>query len=140
MILRGHEAGAAPDVILEELSPVGRLDDNALRRLVRQTDAQAIATLLNAYEPVYGRALRNALGVLASQHDWMMFETALDRAFVMWRLGALQRGRESDDMLSSYLSREIDVSNLMSALRLRQEQTEHTLDPARSCSMAERYR
>src|SRR5512143_1883867 len=61
MILRGHEAGVSPNVILEELSPIGRLDDNALRALVRQTDVQVVTTLLSGCEPGYGQALRNAL-------------------------------------------------------------------------------
>ena len=128
-ILRGHEAGVPPDLILEGLSPAGELDENALRALVRQTEARTMATLLSGWNPGYGLALRGALDTLASHHNWSRFEAALDREFIAGRLGRLDRDNDNDAMLRAFLAHKIDASNLMCALRLRRERGESMARP-----------
>jgi V/A-type H+-transporting ATPase subunit C len=123
-ILRGHEAGVAPDLIIEALSPAGELDENALRAMVRQTDPLAVATFLSGLNPAYGWIVHAALGTLAAHHNWTTFEIALDNAFMAQRLGMLHRDAENDVVLREYLRHEIDASNVMCVLRLRREHGE----------------
>lgn len=118
-ILRGQEAGARPEEILEALVPAGDLDESALRMLVRQAGPVATADLLQTWNVGYGRAVRAALAELARTHDWSTLETTLDTLFYAGLLASLKKGAENDELVREMLGREIDAANVVTALRLQ---------------------
>lgn len=118
-ILRGQEAGAPADEILQALVPAGDLDENALRALVRQPDPLATVDLLRTWNIEYARAARRALAEFLSTHAWSAFETALDRIFYERLIESLKPADPNDEMVRRVLAREIDAINVLSVLRLR---------------------
>jgi V/A-type H+-transporting ATPase subunit C len=118
-LLRGQEARAQPEAILEALVPAGELDESALRMLVRQADPLATVDLLRTWNAGYAQAMRAALSGFPAAHDWSAVEGALETIFYTRLLAALEQGAESDDMVRELLAREIDATNVLAALRLR---------------------
>jgi V/A-type H+-transporting ATPase subunit C len=119
-ILRGQEARTPAGEILEALVPAGDLDESALRTLVRQPDPTATADLLRTWNAGYAGAVRQALAEYANTHDWSAFEAALDSLFYGRLFGSLEKSGENDGLVHEILAREIDTSNVMTALRLRE--------------------
>lgn len=120
-IVRGQVARAQPDEILDALVPAGRLSEQALRTLVRQSDPLATLDLLPMWSLGYGQAARAALARYATTRDWAAVEGALDRAFYAQLFATLEPGAANDDLVRELLAREIDAANLLVALRLRGE-------------------
>lgn len=120
-ILRGQEAGANPDALLEALVPAGELDENALRNMVRQArTAAATADLLKIWNVDYAQSVRAAAAVLSRTHDWMSFEITLDSIFYERLRNGLSLEDKNEAMVALLLAREIDAVNLITALRLQQ--------------------
>lgn len=119
-ILRGQEARTPAGDILEALVPAGELDESALRTLVRQPDPTATADLLRTWNAGYAAAVRQALADYANTHDWNAFETALDSVFYGRLFGSLEKGEENDGLVQELLAREVDATNVMTSLRLRE--------------------
>ena len=118
-IVRGQAAHAAPEAILETLTPAGRLDEAALRTLVRQGDAMATLDLLRMWDPGWGQAARAARASFETTRDWSTVEAALDWAFYAQLLAKLRPGAANDELVRELLAREIDAANALAALRLR---------------------
>ena len=118
-LLRGQEARARPEAILEALVPAGDLDESALRMLARQADPLAMVDALWAWSPGYAQTLQAALSGFAAAQDWSAVESRLDALFYTRLLASLERGAENDDLVRELLAREIDTANVLAALRLR---------------------
>lgn len=117
-LLRGQQADARPEEILEALVPAGDLDDSALRVLVHEPDGETTIELLRAWNGAYARIARTALRAWRDTDDWHVFETTLDNEFYRWLLGQLDGGK-NHRYVREYLVREIDTANLTTALRVR---------------------
>jgi V/A-type H+/Na+-transporting ATPase subunit C len=120
-ILRGHEAGVSPEVILEALVPAGDLDESALRTLARQADPLATADLLRTWNFSYAQAVRRALDTLSEKHDWSAFERALDAIFYAQLMASLNKDKPNDELVRELLAHEMDGANVVTALRLRHD-------------------
>jgi V/A-type H+/Na+-transporting ATPase subunit C len=118
-LLRGQRADVAPDQILESLVPAGDLDERALRALVHEPDTRATVDLLWAWNSAYGRSARVALDKYTATNDWSVFETTFDGLFYVAILDGLG-GSKNEQLVREFLAREIDATNILSALRLRQ--------------------
>ncbi|MBI4673212.1 MAG: V-type ATPase subunit [Chloroflexi bacterium] len=146
-ILRGQAAGVPAEELLEALVPVSRralgatgaergdlrsveLDESALRTLVREPDIAATVDLLRTWNIRYARAIRRAFDEYVVTRDWLAFEAALDAILYAQWLAALRRDAENDKMVRQLLAREIDVLNVMTALRLRSTISTATTDAA----------
>jgi vacuolar-type H+-ATPase subunit C/Vma6 len=116
-IVRGQVARARPQEILDALVPAGTLDEGALRTLARQADPLATLDLLRMWNLNYGQAARAALGRFEATRDWSAVEAAFDAAFYARLLAALKGGARNDELVRDLLAREIDVANLLTALR-----------------------
>lgn len=125
-ILRGQNASVRPEEILEALSPAGELDESALRTLVSQPDPGATLDLLSMWNAGYARAMRMAYADFLTTRDWSAFEMALDAIFYRHMFSALQRDGENAEAVRTFLAREIDTVNVMTALRLREAMPPNT--------------
>ncbi|MFN8485303.1 MAG: V-type ATPase subunit [Anaerolineae bacterium] len=118
-ILRGQRAGAAPETILETLTPAGCLDEAALRILARQPDPVAMAAELRLWSVEYAAALSAAWQVASASHTPHALDDTLDCLFYRRLLAGLDAGRAGDALVRQALAREIDSANVVAALRLR---------------------
>lgn len=117
-LLRAQQADAAPDEILPALVPAGDLDDNALRALAHAGDATTTVELLRAWNVQYARLARTALAAWRASGEWQSFETTLDPLFGKLLVEQLGDGK-NDRYVRELLQREVDATNLLTALRLR---------------------
>ncbi|MBI4470340.1 MAG: V-type ATPase subunit, partial [Acidobacteria bacterium] len=118
-ILRGQRAGAQPEQVLEAMIPAGDLGEDSLRTLVHEPDARATGELLRTWNLVYARMVKGALAAFEPTRQWSRFESALDRLFYAWIFNQLNEGAPNDQLVREMLAREMDVLNLLAALRLR---------------------
>lgn len=118
-ILRGQALTVPADEILDTIIPMGDLHDADLRRLVQQTSVRAVIDVLATWHHPYAPALLQAMPRYAEQHDLAELDLALDRAH--YALAFAQLDDQDDDngkLVRKILQREIDVTNLLTIIRL----------------------
>jgi V/A-type H+-transporting ATPase subunit C len=127
-ILRGQARLASVDEILPLLVAAGSLDDTDLNELTRQSGVRATLDLIRVWgipSPATARALLEALPTYETTADPQVLERAVNRAFashVDEVLSAMEsnNGFHLDPNLASFMRGEIDLVNLLTALRLRE--------------------
>ena len=124
-ILRGKNGRLPAEEILPSLIPTGFLDEAALEELCRQPDLYAVVNLLVTWRSPYGRPLILALKDYHEPKDLLFLELVLDRFYFEQAFGKLEQARftHSDrDALQMILSLLVDRTNLMTALKVVEEQ------------------
>lgn len=120
-ILRGQTLTIPVDDILDTLIPAGDLREADLRRLAQQTSVRAIVDVLATWHHPYAPALLQAMPRYADHRDLAELELALDRA--RYALAFAELDEQSDDnadLVRTILRREIDVTNLLTFIRLNE--------------------
>ncbi|MBI5030597.1 MAG: V-type ATPase subunit [Chloroflexi bacterium] len=118
-ILRGQALTIPADEILDTIIPMSDLREADLRRLVQQTSVRAVVDVLATWHHPYAPALLQAMPRYAEQRDLADVELALDRA--RYTLAFTQLDEQDDDngkLVRKILQREIDVTNLLTVIRL----------------------
>lgn len=124
-ILRGKNIRLPAEEILPTLIPTGALDEAALEELCKQPDLRAVVDLLVTWRDPYGRPLVLALKDYHEPKDLLFLELVLDRFYFEQAFEKLEQARlaRSDrDTLRMILSLLVDRTNLMTALKVVEEQ------------------
>ncbi len=127
-ILRGKSARIPASEILPSLIPTGLHDEPALEELCRQPDLRAVMELLVTWRDPYGRVLLRALEEYREPKDLFLIETTLDRLYFeeavrkVKQFGPFRPLLNGEDALSVFLSLLVDRTNLMTALKVVEEQ------------------
>ncbi|MBD3306122.1 hypothetical protein GF339_07025 [candidate division KSB3 bacterium] len=115
-ILRGIQAAAEPETLLEQVVPAGRLDVPALQELARRSDINAVLDLLATWNVDYVQPLLLARQKVVSG-DLFQLEYELDTRYFEQSLGELHGNNENHQEVRHVLETEIDITNIMTTLR-----------------------
>ncbi|HYM00302.1 MAG TPA: V-type ATPase subunit [Blastocatellia bacterium] len=118
-IMRGQESGLPADEIVELLVPAGQLDDATLKTLARQRNANETAALLHTWNSPLAACVIAAQEARLETNDWSVLESTLDANFYQGLVARLNDRAQNDRIVREYLSRRIDVTNIIVAVRLR---------------------
>jgi V/A-type H+/Na+-transporting ATPase subunit C len=117
-IARAKHAGRSVDDIQASLFPAGELKPAVLDNVAAATDMAAVAqSLLATPTPLRG-AFARAAANYQSDKDLYKLELDLDRAYYSILLDGVKDANADSDFLR-YIKREIDATNLRTALKLR---------------------
>jgi len=117
-ILRGHARSIPADQIAESLVPAGELDAAALATLVAQPTIRATVDLLVTWGLSYARPLVEAMPAYTERGNLAELELALDRYRFAAALAQLPADEPNASLIRELLAAEIDVTNIMTLLRL----------------------
>lgn len=117
-ILRGQSQEIAPETVLAATVPVGQLDEVSLRELARQSGFRAVIELMSTWQLPYATALRRVQPRLGTLPDLDQLERALNHAHYASLRQSLSRGNGNKAMVLEQLQIELDLINLLTALRL----------------------
>lgn len=123
-IARGQHAGKEPDEIRASLFPAGELKPVILEEAAAAADMAAAAQVLAFTHNEIGSAFLKAARRYQNDNDLYALELALDQAYFK----AVMRRAESAGApaaLRRHLQREIDGTNLLTALKLRGRGIDH---------------
>jgi V/A-type H+-transporting ATPase subunit C len=118
-IIRGRHTGKTEDEILSTLYPGGSLSEARLRELLEQPDLRAIADTLQTWMHPLGRALREGADAAQRSGSLLDAEIALDRAYARYGYRVADGEGDGETSFRRFLSTEVTVTNLKTALRLR---------------------
>jgi vacuolar-type H+-ATPase subunit C/Vma6 len=117
-ILRGQSQNIPPEQLLSTLVPVGQLDEVSLRELARQPGLRAVIDLMTAWRLPYARVLRQAQTHTDVSSDLDHLELALNHFHYLSLWEALPPGNGDQAILLPYLQIELDLTNIVTTLRL----------------------
>ena len=117
-ILRGQSQEVSSEAILSALIPVGQLDQGALGELARQPGLRACLDLMTIWGLPYARVLSRVRARTGTVPDLDQLELALNRFHYSSLLTALSQGNKNHGLILEHLQLEIDLVNLVTALRL----------------------
>lgn len=120
-ILRGKATGTPPEEILAMLFPAGDLDDARLTELAGEPDVAAVADALTAWGVALAFQLRRIIRDHTDPLDLVAIETAFARAYFAWALAQVGDGDENHELIRAQLQWQIDLMNVMAALRAVQQ-------------------
>jgi V/A-type H+-transporting ATPase subunit C len=118
-IVRGRQTGKSNDEILATLYPGGSLSEVRLRELLEQPDLRAIADTLVTWMHPLGRALREGADAAQRSGSLLDIELALDRAYAQYGYRVADGEGDGEPSFRRFLSSEVTVTNLKTALKLR---------------------
>ncbi|MDF0650689.1 MAG: hypothetical protein CV081_02375 [Nitrospira sp. LK265] len=116
-VLRGKQAAAPVEEILETTLPVGILDDFAVGELARAPTMQAVAHLLETWRHPLSRPVSTGLDLLGETDNLEPLESELDRFAVVHTSRLVADGNDNDRAVRDYLLFLVDKANLLTALR-----------------------
>jgi V/A-type H+-transporting ATPase subunit C len=119
-IVRGKHTGKSDEEILATLYPGGVLSEVRLRELLAQPDIRAIADTLVTWMHPLGRALREGVDAAQRSGSLLDIEIALDRAYAHYGLRVADGEADGEATFRRFLSAEITMTNVKTALKLRQ--------------------
>ncbi len=117
-IVRGKLAGAAEEEIAGSLIPVAQFSEPQLRELAAERDVQGVADALTTWNYRFGFIARRTLLDVRSQEDLPTVEQQLYRSYFSWALSACREDDENENILRTLLRVQIDLQNVLSALRV----------------------
>ncbi len=118
-IIRGKSYGAANDEIIEDLIPAGSFSTEFLQKLAeKETIEEVMEELENT---IYDFALQEAKGEEEEFPPISVFEDALDRAYYSFLLEVVPPTTVPMKLFRMFIRKEIDMINLRTLLRTRQE-------------------
>jgi V/A-type H+/Na+-transporting ATPase subunit C len=118
-IVRGRYTGRSDDEILATLYPGGSLSEVRLRELLEQPDLRAIADTLVTWMHPLGRALRDGVDAAQRSGNLLDVELALDQAYASYGYRVADGEGDGEASFRRFLSAEVTVTNLRTALKLR---------------------
>jgi V/A-type H+-transporting ATPase subunit C len=125
-IARGKHAGKELDEIRGSLFPAGEFKPVLLEEAASAADMAAAAQVLAfAHSPI-GSAFLRAARRYQSDHDLYALELALDKAYYKAVLRRAEEAGAPADF-TRHLQREVDATNLLTALKLRGRGVDHEL-------------
>ena len=117
-IARAKHAGREYEDMRDALLPAGRLKPAVLETIASAPDlpaaAQSLAFTQNPLAPAFSRAVRE----YSSSNDLYELELSLDRAYYRAVFDELEAANAPRDLVR-YMQREVDATNLRTALKLR---------------------
>ncbi len=116
-ILRGKVFDVEEAKIVTGLFPAGFLDEPRLHELSGESDAVAVADTLVLWETPGAVALRQNLREFTTRETFHHIEAALIREYFAWASNQCAGSRENARLMHSHLQRQIDLVNVLSALR-----------------------
>lgn len=117
-ILRAQSQEIAPQTALTATVPVGQLDEVSLRELARQSGFRAVIELMSIWQLPYAAPLRRVQPRLGTLPDLDQLELALNQAHYTSLLQSLSQGNGNKAIFLEQLRIELDLVNLVTALRL----------------------
>lgn len=116
-LLRGKVTGAAREDIVESLLPGGTLEESRLSELAEAPDSLALVNTLSVWSfPMVG-SLRQMGPRILHKESLVEAENLLVQAYFGWAWEAAQRRDENAALIRDYLSRQIDLMNVLTILR-----------------------
>lgn len=118
-VLRGQALTIPVDEILDTVIPTNDLREADLRRLTQQTSVRAMVDVLATWHHPYAPALLQAMPRFAEHRDLAELELALNRAHYTLAFAELDNQHDvNTELVRQILQREIDVTNMLTGLRL----------------------
>lgn len=117
-IARAKHAERGQEELVGVLLPAGELKPAVLEMLAAQPDLPAVAQALAVTKHPLASAFSRAARLYAQDGDLRGFELSLDRAYYASLLADAERLDAPDDLLR-HIRREIDATNLRTALKVR---------------------
>lgn len=117
-IARGKHAGKGLDEIQGSLFPAGELKPSLLEQAATASDMTAAAQVLALAHTEVTSAFLRAARRYQSEPDLYALEVALDQAYYAGLLERAEKAKAPEG-LKRYLQREVDATNLRTALKLR---------------------
>ena len=117
-ILRGRNIGASTEDIVTSLIPAGELDEITLRELAGQLDVRSCIDLMATWRLPYASALTEAFPEYTKRRNLTSLELALDKTYYADAFKRLRRNSMNVSLVREILRREIDLTNIMTVLRL----------------------
>ncbi len=117
-ILRGKNIGASSEDIISSLVPAGELDEMVLYELVKQVDVRHCIDLMATWRMPYAQPLTEAFPEYAKRRSLMPLDLALDRKYYEQAFRKLGGRSLNVGLVREIILREIDITNIMTALRL----------------------
>lgn len=111
-LVRGKSSGATEGEILRATLPVAEYDEVQLAELAAERDVASIADALTSWNYQFAFLARRVLLELRAAEEIVSVEQRLYRAYFSWTLGG-----ESDEVLRGLMRIQIDLQNVLSALR-----------------------
>jgi V/A-type H+/Na+-transporting ATPase subunit C len=127
-VLRGKNVRLPASEILPSLIPTGLHDEPALEELCRQPNLRAVIELMVSWHDPYGRILLVALEGYREPRDLFLLETTLDRHYFesafrkLKQIGPIGPLSSGEDALSVFFGLLVDRTNLMTVLKVVEEQ------------------
>lgn len=125
VILRAHHAGRPLSEMEESFVPLGRLNMTALEELAKTVELKEMINMIHTFGLPYHEPLRANLNEYMAERNLQKYETELDRFYfetarrrVLSRFfKVFDRFDQNKMFVIKMLSLEIDIVNLMTALR-----------------------
>lgn len=121
-ILRGRHMGAAKTEIISSLTPAGSIHDSALQELADQTDMRATIDLMATWSISYSKPLTAEFANYQQKLELQILELALDKFYYNNALAKLTARSLDTQLVREVITREIDLTNIMTLLRLTREE------------------
>jgi V/A-type H+-transporting ATPase subunit C len=116
-LVRGKHAGWPAERLMDAVMPAGTLSDLTLKEMAGHPNLTALAGTLEVVNHPFAAALAEGVAEYSKSHDPLSVELRLDRAYAEHVLRQ-SRGGGDARALRDILTREIDASNVKTALRL----------------------
>lgn len=120
-ILRGKHAAASDREIQEQLIPIGELDEAHLTELVRQINIKGCLDLLAMWGLPYARPLTEGYPHYLKTRRLTELELRLDKFYYQYAQEQVKGWGMNADLVRELLRREVDVTNLVTLIRLMTE-------------------
>jgi V/A-type H+/Na+-transporting ATPase subunit C len=121
-IFRGLHHGVKAEEIIGSLVPAGSIDEATLEALAGQSSVRACLNLMATWSMPYSKPLTEVLPQYQSEMRLQVLEFAVDKFYFDESLKRLKRGLDAG-LVREVIMREIDVTNIMTLLRLGREET-----------------
>jgi V/A-type H+/Na+-transporting ATPase subunit C len=113
-VVRGKIGGRGAADIIPSLLPAGSLKPSVLEGLANVPELNGLVGVAGLAATPLASAFRKAVSKLAGDNDLLAFEVALDQAYYTTALSQASSG-----VLKDYLRREVDGTNILTALKLK---------------------
>lgn len=121
-IMRGLHIGAGHDEIVVGLVPAGAIGEAALDELAASSDVRAFLNLMATWGMSYARPLTENYFKYHDDAGLQSLEFVLDESYFQESLRRLRPRSLDTGLVREVLMREIDMTNVMTLLRLTREQ------------------
>lgn len=135
-ILRGKAAGIPAEEILPMLFPAGDLDDAQLGELANEPDVPAVTDSLTVWGVPLAFSLRRIIREHADPLELTTIETALAHEYFAWALTEAGGRDENHELIRGQIQWQIDLMNVMAALRTARQRLRAKEEPPEGYSPA----